>query len=263
VRQAGVLRVGHAVEAPYADLEADGRVSGESPENARRIAARAGLPHIEWVQVEFDQLIEGLQAGRFDLVAAGLFITPERSRQLLFSDPRCACAWAGCCARTRRPAWTAAMPRHCSSRACALPCCAARPRRRCWPATRACARCPTRAGRLAVLRGAADALALSLPTVRALARQGRAGRCRRAPPCPPAPGLWSAPARSVRPRPAGWALPSRPEDRALQARWNQAQAAYLGSPEHLQVLTRFGLGADDLPLPAAPPGPGVRHESHR
>jgi polar amino acid transport system substrate-binding protein len=217
VRQAGVLRVGHAVEAPYADLEADGRVSGESPENARRIAARAGLPHIEWVQVEFDQLIEGLQAGRFDLVAAGLFITPERSRQLLFSEPSL-CVRPGWLLREdappgldgsyaealQQPGLRIAVLRG-SAEAAVL---AGYAGLREVP--------DARAGRLAVLRGAADALALSLPTVRALARQGRAGRCRRAPPCPPAPGLWSAPARSV-PGASRVGFAFAPQDRALQA----------------------------------------------
>jgi polar amino acid transport system substrate-binding protein len=37
--------------------------------------------------VEFGSLIPGLKAGRFDVIAAGMYITPERCREVLFSDP--------------------------------------------------------------------------------------------------------------------------------------------------------------------------------
>ena len=35
----------------------------------------------------FGALIPGLQAGRFDIIAAGMFINPDRCEQILFSDP--------------------------------------------------------------------------------------------------------------------------------------------------------------------------------
>lgn len=37
--------------------------------------------------VDFGALIPGLQAGQFDMIAAGMFITPERAEQIIFSDP--------------------------------------------------------------------------------------------------------------------------------------------------------------------------------
>ena len=82
-----VLRIGYAVEAPYAFLDADLEVTGESPETARLVAQRLGVRRIEWIQVPFANLIPELQAGRFDVVAAGLFITPERLTQVRFSRP--------------------------------------------------------------------------------------------------------------------------------------------------------------------------------
>jgi hypothetical protein len=39
-KHADTLRIGYAVEAPYALVSADGQVTGESPEIARRIAER-------------------------------------------------------------------------------------------------------------------------------------------------------------------------------------------------------------------------------
>src|SRR5690606_6122996 len=36
---------------------------------------------------EFGSLIPGLQAGRFDMIAAGMYILPERCAQVSFSNP--------------------------------------------------------------------------------------------------------------------------------------------------------------------------------
>ena len=87
IRRTGVVRVGYAAEVPFAFRAADGRVTGEGPEIARVVLRRLGNPEIEWVQTEFGSLIPDLIAGRFDLIAAGMFITPERARDIAFSSP--------------------------------------------------------------------------------------------------------------------------------------------------------------------------------
>lgn len=88
VRAAGVLRVGYANEAPFAYLDPDsGEVTGEAPEIAKHIAAKLGVAKVEGVLTEWGGLIPGLQAGRFDVIAAGMYITPERAQQVLFTRP--------------------------------------------------------------------------------------------------------------------------------------------------------------------------------
>ena len=87
VRETGVLRIGYAVEAPYAFVAPSLEVTGESPETARLVANEIGVRHIEWVQVSFANLIPELLDGRFDLIAAGLFMTEDRLRQVSFSLP--------------------------------------------------------------------------------------------------------------------------------------------------------------------------------
>lgn len=88
MRRRGVARIGFANEAPYAYLDpATGRLTGEAPEVARIILARLGVDRVEGVLTEFGALIPGLQAGRFDLIAAGMYITPERCREADFSNP--------------------------------------------------------------------------------------------------------------------------------------------------------------------------------
>ncbi len=88
MRAAGVARVGYANEAPFAyrDTETD-ELTGEAPAIARVVLGRLGVPDVEGVLTEFGSLIPGLQAGRFDLIAAGMYIRPERCAQVAFSNP--------------------------------------------------------------------------------------------------------------------------------------------------------------------------------
>jgi polar amino acid transport system substrate-binding protein len=86
-RKNGYIRVGFANEAPFGFATPDGQLTGESPEVARAVLKRLGIPQVDGVLTEFGSLIPGLQAGRFDVIAAGMFITPKRCQQVLFSEP--------------------------------------------------------------------------------------------------------------------------------------------------------------------------------
>lgn len=86
-RKAKTINVGFANEAPYDFATASGQLTGEAPSVARAIMKQLGVPSITGVLTEFESLIPGLMAGRFDMVAAGMFITPPRCQQILFSDP--------------------------------------------------------------------------------------------------------------------------------------------------------------------------------
>lgn len=88
IRDAGVVRVGFANEAPYAFVDTKtGRLTGEAPELARLVLRQVGVAEIEGVLTEFGALIPALKAGRFDVIAAGMYITPKRCREILFSNP--------------------------------------------------------------------------------------------------------------------------------------------------------------------------------
>jgi polar amino acid transport system substrate-binding protein len=88
LQESGTVTVGIANEVPYGyEDENTGEVTGEAPETARRVFEELGIDNMEAVVTEFGGLIGGLQAGNFDMIAAGMYINADRAEQILFSDP--------------------------------------------------------------------------------------------------------------------------------------------------------------------------------
>ncbi|HEV8389461.1 MAG TPA: ectoine/hydroxyectoine ABC transporter substrate-binding protein EhuB, partial [Dongiaceae bacterium] len=83
----GFIRVGFANEAPFGYATPDGKLTGEAPEVAKAVLAKIGIPQVDGVLTEFGSLIPGLKAGRFDIIAAGMFITPKRCAEIAYSEP--------------------------------------------------------------------------------------------------------------------------------------------------------------------------------
>ena len=240
-----VLRVGYALEAPFVVQERDGRVSGESPEVLRASLHRLGISRIEWVHVDFGNLIHELESGRIDVIAAGLFITPARSQRVLFSLPSAAVrpglVWRadlGAKATTIDLAGFAKFP----------------------------------SGKLAVIAGAVEgdlALKVGIPSARVT-------------PYPDATSAWAAVQRQ---RADGFALSTvslrylmryegaealllnedinpgaapglpafafRLQDVALRDAINRVLRTYLGSNAHLALVEGFGFARADIPVQAA------------
>lgn len=88
IQRTGEVRIGYANEKPFAYTTPDGTVTGESPEIARKIFAKLGVKKVDAVLTEWGSLIPGLRAGRFDVIAAGMYVTPERCKQVAFADPQ-------------------------------------------------------------------------------------------------------------------------------------------------------------------------------
>jgi polar amino acid transport system substrate-binding protein len=86
LKSQGTITVGIAGEEPYAYLEG-GELTGMDPSVQKKIWGNLGIKNVRSKQVGFDGLIPGLVAKRFDVVAAGMFITPERCGQASFSEP--------------------------------------------------------------------------------------------------------------------------------------------------------------------------------
>lgn len=83
----GFIRIGFANEAPFGYATPDGKLTGEAPEVAKAVLAKIGIPEVDGVLTEFGSLIPGLKAGRFDIIAAGMFINPKRCAEIAFSEP--------------------------------------------------------------------------------------------------------------------------------------------------------------------------------
>jgi polar amino acid transport system substrate-binding protein len=88
IQRTGEVRIGYANETPFAYTTPDGTVTGESPEIAKKVFAKLGVKKVDAVLTEWGALIPGLKAGRFDVIAAGMYITPERCKQVAFADPQ-------------------------------------------------------------------------------------------------------------------------------------------------------------------------------
>ncbi len=87
IKREGFVTVGFANENPYAYATPDGKLTGESVEVARAVLKNMGIEEMDGVLAEFGGLIQGLQAGRFDMVTAGMAILPKRAEQVDFANP--------------------------------------------------------------------------------------------------------------------------------------------------------------------------------
>lgn len=87
LRAQGVVRLGIAGEIPFGYIDKNGELTGEAPELAKVIFRRIGVEKVQPVPTEFGSLIPGLNSQQFDVVAAGMYVNPERCTQVIFADP--------------------------------------------------------------------------------------------------------------------------------------------------------------------------------
>ncbi|WP_323007068.1 ectoine/hydroxyectoine ABC transporter substrate-binding protein EhuB [Pseudorhodobacter sp.] len=87
LKEQGFARIAIANEPPFTAVAADGSVSGAAPDVAREIFQRLGVPEVVASISEYGAMIPGLQARRFDVITAGLFMKPERCAAVAYSEP--------------------------------------------------------------------------------------------------------------------------------------------------------------------------------
>lgn len=87
VEQGRPVRIAIANEPPYTRLQPDGEITGAAPDVAKAVLRRMGIENVEGVNTDYDSMIPGLDAGRWDIVAAGLFMDEERCARVLYSAP--------------------------------------------------------------------------------------------------------------------------------------------------------------------------------
>jgi polar amino acid transport system substrate-binding protein len=244
-RESGRIRVGYANEAPYAYMDGQTqRLTGEAPEIARVILERLGVREIEGVLTEFGSLIPGLQAKRFDIIAAGMYVLPARCKEVLFSNPTYGIGQAFLVKSgnplglrsyadvAANPAATVGVVAGAVERDYA--------RKTGIPDERVTV-FPNPSGALAgVAVGRVDAYAGTSLTIQTIVQKANDPRVERATPFrdPVIDG------KSVR----GYgAFAFRKSDQALADAFNAELASFIGSPEHLQLVAPFGFTRLEMP----------------
>jgi polar amino acid transport system substrate-binding protein len=87
LQEEGTITVGFAGEEPYSYTDDSGELTGATVALHEEVFGALGIEEVEGVEVEWDALIPGLNAGRFDAISAGMSILPERCEQAAFGDP--------------------------------------------------------------------------------------------------------------------------------------------------------------------------------
>lgn len=82
----GVVKVGFANEKPYA-YEEDGELKGGAVAIAKAVFENLGIEEVDGHLSDFGQLIPGLGAGKFDVITAGMAISPDRCGSVDFGEP--------------------------------------------------------------------------------------------------------------------------------------------------------------------------------
>ncbi|QNK69262.1 transporter substrate-binding domain-containing protein [Variovorax sp. PAMC26660] len=85
-RSAGVIRIANTqASPPWSMLDDKNQPAGYDVEVAREVARRIGVAKVEFVADQFKNFVEGLKAGKYELVMNDLTPTVEREKQVDFS----------------------------------------------------------------------------------------------------------------------------------------------------------------------------------
>ena len=86
LQEKGTITVAFAGEEPYS-FEKDGELTGATIALHKKIFKDMGIKEVKGVKTEWNALIPGLKAGRYDAISAGMSILPDRCKEASFGDP--------------------------------------------------------------------------------------------------------------------------------------------------------------------------------
>lgn len=87
LQDAGSITVAFAGERPYSFEDDAGELTGASVALNEAVYSELGIDTVEGTLTEWNSLIPGLNADRYDSISAGMSILPERCEQAAFSEP--------------------------------------------------------------------------------------------------------------------------------------------------------------------------------
>jgi polar amino acid transport system substrate-binding protein len=85
-QESGTITLAVASEQPYSWVEG-GEATGATIAMHEEIFHNLGIDDIKVEEVDWNSLIPGLNAGRWDVISAGMSILPDRCAEAAFSDP--------------------------------------------------------------------------------------------------------------------------------------------------------------------------------
>jgi len=94
VKKAGKLTIATSPDfPPFEELQSDGSVTGIEIEILELICEEMGV-ELEIKQMNFDSVLPGIQAGKYDVGVSGISVTPKREKNVKFTVPYCLAAQA-------------------------------------------------------------------------------------------------------------------------------------------------------------------------
>ena len=94
IKAAGKLVIATSPDfPPFEELQSDGSVVGIEIDILNMICKELGV-ELEIQQMDFESVLPGVQAGKFDLGVSGITANDERKKNALFTDPYCLAAQA-------------------------------------------------------------------------------------------------------------------------------------------------------------------------
>ena len=93
VKKSGELVVATSPDFPPFESLEDNKVVGIEPEILEFICKELDV-ELKIEQMDFDSVLNGISSGKYDLAASGISVTPDREKNMLFTDPYCLAAQA-------------------------------------------------------------------------------------------------------------------------------------------------------------------------
>ena len=86
VQKAGKLVIATSPDFPPFEILEGDAVVGIEPDIMKLICDKLGV-EAEFVQMDFDSVLIGIQAAKYDCAMSGITVTPARQKNMLFTDP--------------------------------------------------------------------------------------------------------------------------------------------------------------------------------
>lgn len=94
IQKAGKLVIATSPDfPPFESLSSDGKVEGIEIDVLEMICKELGVS-LEIQQMDFDSVLPGVQANKYDMGVSGISVTEKRQKNVLFTEPYCLAAQA-------------------------------------------------------------------------------------------------------------------------------------------------------------------------